>query len=66
MGQALHAAGVAVTPGAQRFDYWGSERRGPLPDTYHARCKGLGPGGVRRDLEAFAEIHRMKLAKVSG
>lgn len=66
MGQALHAAGVAVTPGAQRFDYWASERRGPLTDVYHTRCKGVGPNGARRDLEAFADIHRMKLAKVSG
>lgn len=61
IGVALGARGIRITPGAQRFDYWATEHRGPLPDIYHYRCAGSHPDGSRADFEAFDAIHAMKL-----
>ena len=62
MGRAAAAAGIQVTPTADRFDYFAGDHSA-LPDVYHYRCKGVRPDGSRMDLEAFADIHRMKAAR---
>lgn len=54
-GEALAAAGMPLTPGARRCNYWDD---GYVAGHYHYRCRfDYDNGRKRRDVEAFKDIH---------
>lgn len=54
-GEALVAAGMPLTPGGRRCDYWDT---GYIAGHYHYRCRfDYDNGRKRRDPEAFQDIH---------